>query len=343
MGSEPFGPFAIEPAWRRRGPTAQPFALENPPDDLPIPVRATATPVSRATAVPAVDLPAADLPALDDVPPVPVVAERLPPRDELALPELVPANDEPEVIFPVRVNPPPPEEVPAPSPFKPDPAHPPQVTRRKARRRHRRPWAEALVPYLAAVVGLIALGGAIWLDRQNQERFAAIATELSGLRADVGAALAEARKPAPAPAPAKADDGTVDALLALQTRIAALEEAARAAAAAPVPDAAAPATTGSVPVSGQSSGPLKTQLADSPTTDCIPLGTRFLMTAGDSYPICRTPEVVKVSDVTMEGIVLAGGKAVSAGASTTLKFGDCTLAVLSTDLNGFAELEATCR
>jgi outer membrane murein-binding lipoprotein Lpp len=196
-----------------------------------------------------------------------------------------------------------------------------------------------LITYLAAIVAIIALGGAVYLDQQNRARMAELSGQVAALKSAVDALPVTMKGSAPLAAPApQPNDGTIEALLALQKRIAALEAAG-----------VDPQTTGAIaPVSEASAtGPApemvgKTQLADGPTKNCIPIGTRFLATAGDSYPICRTTAVVKIKDVTMEGVLLSSGKMVLAGETGPVGFGTCALNVVTTDMDGFADLKVTC-
>ena len=221
------------------------------------------------------------------------------------------------------------------------------------------------MPYLAALVGLVALGGAIYLDQQNQVRFAGIAAELSSLRVAVDAAV----RPPPVPAQMTAPKTNLDleGLAALQKRVASLEEKALAppepvtvtgsippasetaamadVAAADSADLAPPAPLepGAIPTgtTTEAASVGTTKLADGPTKDCIPIGTRFLVTPGDSYAICRTTETVRVKDVSLEGVLLTSGKMLVAGETVALKFGKCALNVLTAD-DGFADMKVTC-
>lgn len=194
----------------------------------------------------------------------------------------------------------------------------------------RTPLGDILVSYAAALAALVALALAIYLEMQNRARTDGIVAELASLRAAIEAI--ETRSPAaaePQPLDFPINDGTIDALIALQKRIAALEDAA---ASAPTPAAALP-----------DPGPLgATELADSPTEDCIPIDTRFVALPGEAYPICRTPEVITLATVTADSVTTDAGANVVEGGFTRLGFGSCTLLVISADVEGFAELRVTC-
>jgi hypothetical protein len=87
----------------------------------------------------------------------------------------------------------------------------------------------------------------------------------------------------------------------------------------------------------------KAVTADGPTTDCIPLGTRFMASAGDSFPICKTKAVVRVSAVEDGSATIAGPGAVTAGGFGPLEVAGCTVMVFSADTSGYAELRVTCQ
>ena len=83
-------------------------------------------------------------------------------------------------------------------------------------------------------------------------------------------------------------------------------------------------------------------VSDGPTKDCIPLGTRFMGAAGDSFPICKTKMVIKVVGVS-DGLATIGGAGdVAQGGTGNLDKG-CNVAVFSADLaSGYAEMRVTC-
>ena len=66
-----------------------------------------------------------------------------------------------------------------------------------------------------------------------------------------------------------------------------------------------------------------------------------MATPGDSLPICKTRLVVKVPAIA-DGVASIGGVGeVAAGATVELGKG-CTLALLSADGAGFAEMRVSC-
>jgi len=222
---------------------------------------------------------------------------------------------------------------------------------------------DRIISLLAAFVGLIALGGAILVHTNGDAQRQQMATEIAQLKAS----LALMGQPTPgtsvqtaAPA-AKADDGVAAALLALQDRITVLEQTAKSQAAdlqaaqarlsslpsqqstqmATIDPTALPdpsATASSAPA-----GPTSAAIVpDGPTKDCIPLGTRFMGAAGDSFPICKTKMVIKVVGVS-DGLATIGGAGdVAQGGTGNLDKG-CNVAVFSADLaSGYAEMRVTC-
>jgi hypothetical protein len=223
---------------------------------------------------------------------------------------------------------------------------------------------DRIISLLAALVGLIALGGAILVHTNGDTQRQQMATEIAQLKASLAlmgqATPGTSLQTAAATPVAKADDKVADALLALQDRIGMLEqttktqaselETARAQIAAlpsqqtqvaaidptALPPAAAAASSTALP------GTPAAIVPDGPTKDCIPLGTRFMGAAGDSFPICKTKMVIKVVGVS-DGLATIGGAGdVAQGGTGNLDKG-CNVAVFSADLaSGYAEMRVTC-
>ncbi|MCC7184137.1 MAG: hypothetical protein IT509_11275, partial [Rhodocyclaceae bacterium] len=82
--------------------------------------------------------------------------------------------------------------------------------------------------------------------------------------------------------------------------------------------------------------------AEGPTTDCIPLGTRFMATTGDSLPICKTRLVIDVTAVGEGTTIIRGPGSVAVGSIAQLDIEGCSVSVLSADLSGYAEMRVTC-
>jgi len=254
---------------------------------------------------------------------------------------------------------------------------------------------DRVISLLAALVGLIALGGAILVHTNADAQRQQMATEIAQLKASVSllgnntnasaaqATAATVQSPSmPATAPSAqpsitaspavdaskpaAEPGVDDALLALQARVTSLEqltrdqsselETARAqvssleATPAQVATAGvssvtplAPASNGSAAsASSMPPGTPAAVVADGPTKDCIPLGTRFMGAAGDSFPICKTKLVVKVAAVNDGLATINGAGDVAQGGIGTLEKG-CNISVFSADItSGYAEMRVTC-
>jgi hypothetical protein len=263
---------------------------------------------------------------------------------------------------------------------------------------------DRVISLLAALVGLIALGGAILVhtnaDTQRREmatQIAALKTsisllggpapastttaaipQLTPITAEKQASMPSAAVSIPSAEPASSAEAaassssaassealdTVKAMQDLQARIASLEaqtkeqaaelDAARAqlaaasSASAPTQVATAdpvtpPAPSASVPGGSSSQPPTPAAVvANGPTKDCIPLGTRFMGQGGDSFPICKTKLVLKVAAVTDGLATITGAGDVAAGATVPYDKG-CTLAVFSADNSGYAEMRVTCQ
>ncbi len=193
---------------------------------------------------------------------------------------------------------------------------------------------DRIISLLAALVGLIALAGAVMVEVHGQSERQALATELAAVRAELAQL---GTRPTPTSAPVtQADPGYADALLALQSRIVTLEQAAKSGdLTTEVANTAPPPPEASVPTGAGSTA------ADGPTEDCIPLGTRFMGETGQTYPMCRSTTVITVADVTDGTAIIEGAGPIVAGGFGKLGFDGCTIMVFSA-LSGFAEMRVTC-
>jgi hypothetical protein len=186
-----------------------------------------------------------------------------------------------------------------------------------------------LIPFLAAVVGLISLAGAVVVQFTVESRTRAVSAEIAALKSSVEAISQQAVAPV-----ATTDDGTVEALLALQERMNRLESDWQNVA------TAAPATAPAA-VAGAQPTPTAEIDPSLPTTDCIPLGTRFMVTPNETYPLCQSREQVKVGGISAD-IVEVNGVGISSTGFGTLPGTTCTAMVFSADPSGFAEMRVTC-
>jgi hypothetical protein len=260
---------------------------------------------------------------------------------------------------------------------------------------------DRVISLLAALVGLIALGGAILVHVNGDNQRREMAVEIAQLRVSIGlsseqppgqpvavaaaeptphvpsaehlpsaepvSAEAPASSADPAVAAAAGPDTTAAELKTLQDKIAQLEQAneaqasqlaeaqaklaAQSSASSEEPATSVAATDPVVaptpapaPPSEASTGPVAASsviTADGPTKDCIPLGTRFMGAAGDSFPICKTKMVLKVAAVS-EGVATVTGAGDVAVGATVPYDKACSVAVFSADTSGYAEMRVTC-
>lgn len=207
-------------------------------------------------------------------------------------------------------------------------------------RRYRRlVMIDRIIPLLAAFVGLIALAGAVTVQMGSEGRTQAVSAEIAAMKASLDQ-LSQQTAALPA---AAVDDGTVDGLLALQDRMNRLEidweaqkELVAALPTAPV-DAADP---GALPAD-QPATPAAID-PDLPTTDCIPLGTRFMVTPNETYPLCQSRQQVKVGMITGETVEVTGAGTIVETGFGAIVGSTCTVMVFSADAAGFAEMRVTC-
>jgi hypothetical protein len=262
---------------------------------------------------------------------------------------------------------------------------------------------DRVISLLAALVGLIALGGAILVHTNADMQRREMATEIAALKTSISllggpapasttvaaipqltpittekqASMPSAAPPSiPSAEPPSSSAGssaasseavdTAKAMQDLQARISSLEaqtkeqaselDAARAqlaqASSTPAPTQVATADTATPVAPGSSAADASSSqqtaatpaavVANGPTKDCIPLGTRFMGQGGDSFPICKTKLVLKVAAVTDGLATITGAGDVAAGATVPYDKG-CTLVVFSADNSGFAEMRVTCQ
>jgi hypothetical protein len=196
---------------------------------------------------------------------------------------------------------------------------------------------DRLIPFLAAFVGLIALGGAVLVQVNNQGGGQQFTQELAALRAEVDALARRADVLAATDESLAAadNDGTIDAMLALQDRMNRLET--------DWANRPAPTLAGDAPTGGYRTADGDAEVnPDWPTDNCIPLGTRFMAAMGDSIPICQSPVVVTVAAITGDTVMVEGAGVVNETASQIIPGSNCNLMVYSADAEGFAEMRVAC-
>ena len=200
-------------------------------------------------------------------------------------------------------------------------------------RRYRRlVLIDRLIPFLAAIVGLVALAGAVAVQLNTDAKTKAVTDAVVALQASVDALGKRAEASA-----TPVDDGTAAGLLALQDRMVKLEGEWTAQQAATAAAPAVPAAL--VPGDAAATAEIDPNL---PTTDCIPLGTRFMVTPNESFPICQSKAVVKTGMITADTVTIDGiGQVVETGFGN-IAGTSCTVMVFSADEAGFAEMRVTC-
>jgi hypothetical protein len=196
------------------------------------------------------------------------------------------------------------------------------------RRNRRMVLIDRIIPFLAALVGLVALAGAVVVQTNVTAQNDSIRGEIAQTRRALDLVVQRNENLSTRLDTEQVDDGIAEALLALQDRMNRLEEAASA------PPSMTPATTSAA------DRPIDPDL---PTVDCIPQGTRFMVTTGDGFPVCQSRVVITASAITAEMVALDNGVTLVSGTPSPLPGGTCTASLISTDAAGFAELRVDCR
>lgn len=184
-----------------------------------------------------------------------------------------------------------------------------------------RPALGNILSFVVGLVGVGALAASAWVYTETQRDIVRLSTDIAQLR--VSMELFGRQQGAPS--------GTDNANLQdLSNRLAIIEQSWRDSppTAAPVEAAIAPAPS-----------------AEAAGGDCLPVGTRFMVAAGDRWPVCGTGSVVEIGAVDNGFISLADGTVIAQGGTIALPGGACMIGVLpaeGTALSGFAEIRVTC-
>jgi hypothetical protein len=199
---------------------------------------------------------------------------------------------------------------------------------------------DRLIPFLAALVALVAMAGMISVELNSRAARAELADQLADLKASMGQGAAAQ------PANAAPSSDVEAKLSALADRIAGVEgnvETLQTAASTPAGLSPDTALT-SAPAGAAAPADTQTAAIDPslPTTDCIPLGTRFIVTPGETYPLCQSKSVIKVGTITADTVEVQGAGAIVKTGFATLVGTKCTVMVFSADPSGFGELRVTC-
>jgi hypothetical protein len=177
-------------------------------------------------------------------------------------------------------------------------------------------------------VGLLAVGAiaaSAWVYADTQRDIRRVANEIAQIKLSLELFNRQSRL--------TGGTGGGEALQALENRLAILEESWRG---APQPGAGIAAQPAAAPTDAAAGGA---------AGDCIPSGTRFLVTAGDRYPVCGTSGTIEVLSVGALEVTFGDGTAIAMGGSAVLPGTSCTVAVLSASgegLSGYGELRVNC-
>jgi hypothetical protein len=172
--------------------------------------------------------------------------------------------------------------------------------------------------------------GTMVVQYETQQRFQRMEVEMDNIRVNIDRAATEARQ-ALATAEAAAvpiDDGSIDAILALQDRLAKLEERGI------LPEGPGLLQTGEQQAIAAG--------LEGPAVDSIPLGTRFMTQIGDKFPICHTPIVVEVTAITADTATIHNAGTVVENGTNAFEGTPCQVTVLSADVEGFSEMRVSC-
>lgn len=195
-----------------------------------------------------------------------------------------------------------------------------QAEARPTRKRPRRLPRGTLLSFVVGLVGIAALATSAWVYSQTQRDLMRLSTDIAQFRLSLELYGRQQGTPSGTDAASLQD---------LANRLAILEQNWRSPAPAALPElptaptAAAPANAG----------------------DCLPTGTRFLVTAGDSYPICGVAGTVEIGAVDNGYLSLRDGTVIAAGGTIGLPGSACMIGVVSAgenDMTGFAEIRVTC-
>lgn len=185
----------------------------------------------------------------------------------------------------------------------------------------------AILGFVAGLVGVAALGASGWVYSQTQRDIVRLSTDIAQIRLSLELFGQQQR----AVVPAQEDDA---ALTDLSNRLAVLEQNWRETPAEPaapaLPEIDAPVATGAAAAAGG---------------DCLPTGTRFLVSAGDRYPICGSEGIVEIGSVDNGFMTLSNGTVIAAGGNIALPNSACMIGVVSAGdggMTGFAEIRVTC-
>lgn len=181
---------------------------------------------------------------------------------------------------------------------------------------HHAPRLPGLMAFAAVLFGIAAFAFSGWIYSQNRQEILRLSTELAELRISLDLYTRNG-----------GEDGS---LAALEGRLSEIEEAMAGS---------------SVPMPTTAAAPPAADPASSDQGDCLPVGMRLLVAAGDAYAVCDQPGSVDVSVVDNGYITLSDGTSVPSGGSMPLPGSPCMIAVTSggdEGVTGYAEIRVSC-
>jgi hypothetical protein len=184
-----------------------------------------------------------------------------------------------------------------------------------------RPPLANILSFVVGLVGVAALAASGWVYSETQRDIVRLSTDIAQIRLSL-----ELYGRQQTASPATDDAGLTE----LANRLAVLEESWRNSEAVP-PAATQPA--------------LAAPAAAATDEECLPPGTRFMVAAGDRYPVCGTGAVVEIGAVDDGFISLGDGTVIAQGGNIALPNSACMIGVVPTDggaISGFAEIRVTC-
>lgn len=182
----------------------------------------------------------------------------------------------------------------------------------------------SVLSFVVGLVGVAALGASAWVYSETQRDVLRLSTEMAQFRVSLELFARQQGTPS-----ATDNAGLQD----LSNRLGILEESWRNAPAQSAGSALPATPTAPVTATAASGG------------DCLPTGTRFLVTAGDTYPVCGFDGKVEIGGVDNGFMSLSDGTVIAAGGNIPLPNSACMIGVVSAGeggMTGFAEIRVTC-
>lgn len=190
------------------------------------------------------------------------------------------------------------------------------------------PWAQIL-SFVVGLVGVAALGATGWVYAETQREIRRMSTDIAQIRLSLEL---YGRQQSPGAASAT-ETSSAGSLQDLSNRLGILEESWRS----------GKATAGATSLPAVPTTP--TASANAAGGDCLPSGTRILVSAGDSYPICGQPVSVSIGAVDNGFMNLSDGTTIAAGGTIALVGSSCMLTAISAGdqgMTGYAEIRVSC-